>query len=246
MLKIFQMTVLSVFFALFSYQFTLAEGVSVVSAQKQANLTPDEVLQRLAQGNKRFVADKKQGKTHLLDALYSAKKGQNPLALVFNCVDSRSIANYVFDEGIGNIFVARIAGNVADENVLGSMEFAAVHAGVKAIVVMGHTQCGAVAAACQGDETGTPALDQLLDQIQPAVSIVKKEEGDAFSCNKPDTIDAIAKQNVQDQIKYIVANSKDLADMVKDKKIALVGAMHNIKTGQVTFFDQSGKVLTFS
>lgn len=211
---------------------------TLVTKQVQASYTPAQVLTRLKTGNARFLADKGHLTNHLNKALYTAKKGQHPLAIILNCVDSRSIANYVFDESVGSIFVARVAGNVADPNILGSMEFAAIHAGAKVIVVMGHTHCGAISAACHGQTTGTPALDQLLKQIQPAVKIVRQQEGRTFSCNDANTINRIAKQNVLDQIQYILIHSPDIARLVHDKKIIIIGAMHDIKTGKVRFFDE--------
>ncbi len=210
------------------------------TATLQQSITPEQVLERLKSGNKRFVTDASMIKGHMQSAYVAAEQGQHPLAIILNCVDSRSVANYLFDEGIGNMFVARVAGNVADANILGSMEFAAVHAGVKLIVVMGHTNCGAVTAACQGKPTGMPALDRLLKQIEPAVDIVKRQVGHPFNCDSAKTVDTVARQNVLNQMHYVISHSHDIADLVNDHKIMLVGAMHNLKTGKVFFFDSQG------
>jgi len=220
---------------LFSTTVTNAAMPSTPSLQQ--GISPEQVLKRLQDGNARFMQNRTQVMDHLKHATITAEQGQHPLAIVLNCVDSRSIANYLFDEGIGNVFVARVAGNVADQNILGSMEFATVYAGVKLIVVMGHTSCGAVIAACQGSPTSTPALDQLLKQIEPAVTMVKHEQGKSFSCHSQGTIDAIARQNVINQMHYVISYSHDIAKLIGEQKIMLVGAMHDLKSGKVTFFD---------
>lgn len=221
----------------------VAQAATPATPAFQQSVSPEQVLQRLQSGNARFVKDRSAINGHTKSAYVTAKKGQHPLAIILNCVDSRSVANYLFDEGIGNMFVARVAGNVADPNILGSMEFAAVHAGVKLIVVMGHTHCGAVAAACQGQPTGTPALDQLLKQIEPAVTMVKHEEGQSFSCDSAKTINTIAKQNVLNQMHYVIGHSHEIAKLISTHRVMLVGAMHDLKTGKVTFFDINGRAL---
>ncbi len=209
-------------------------------AKQQAKLTPQEVLLRLKKGNERFVEARKKYRNHVKDGQLTARKGQHPMAIIFNCVDSRSIANFLFDEGIGNMFVARVAGNVVDKNIIGSMDFATYFANARLIVVMGHTHCGAVAAACQNVQTYSADLTHLIKQIQPAIPTVKKEEGKAFDCDNPKTIDAIARQNVIVQIRRILASSKKIRTLIKEKQLMIVGAMHNIKTGKVLFFDPNG------
>ena len=213
------------------------------TASFQQSITPEQVLERLKSGNNRFVKNYTDVIGHVQSAYITARQGQHPLAIILNCADSRSVANYLFDEGIGNMFVARVAGNVADANILGSMEFATVHAGVKLIVVMGHTNCGAVTAACQGKPTGMSALDQLLKQIEPAVDMVKREAGHSFSCDSAKTVDTVARQNVLNQMHHVISHSHDIADLVNDHKIMLVGAMHDLKTGKVSFFDSQGVVV---
>lgn len=212
----------------------------VVTQDYQQSLTPQGALQKLISGNDRFVQDELNKRDHTLILKYNAK-GQHPFAFIFNCVDSRSVPELMFDQVPGNIFVGRIAGNVVDRNVLGSMEFATKFAGTRLIVVMGHTACGAVQGACNDVKVGN--LTGLLAQIQPAVSKVKNEEKNNFSCDNPKTIDAIAKQNVFNQMHYILKNSQIIANLVKEKKVMLVGAMHNIASGKVEFFNIEGKML---
>ena len=209
----------------------------VMTQIQQANLTPQQALQKLVQGNARFVQDELNQRDHTLTLKYNAQ-GQHPFAFVFNCVDSRSVPDFLFDQAPGNIFVGRIAGNVVDRNVLGSMEFATQFAGAKLIVVMGHTACGAVSAACKGVKAGN--LTGLLRRIQPAVQTVKAQSKD-FSCTNPEIINTIAKQNVLNQMHYIMQHSAIIAKLVYQKKIMLVGAMHNLADGKVQFFDINGK-----
>lgn len=216
-------------------------AAEVITAAQQKAMTPKEVLQKLIIGNDRFVQDELNKRDHTLILQYNVK-GQHPVAFVFNCVDSRSVPELLFDQVPGNIFVGRIAGNVVDYNVLGSMEFATEFAGAKLIVVMGHTACGAVQGACNNVKAGN--LTGLLAQIQPAINKIKSEEKSKFSCKNPKTIDAIAKQNVFNQMHYILNNSKIIANLEKKKKVMLVGAIHNLATGKVEFFTINGKKLS--
>lgn len=213
----------------------------VITADQQQSLTPREALQKLIKGNNRFVEDELNQKDHALILRHNAK-GQHPFAFVFNCVDSRSVPDLLFDKAPGNIFVGRIAGNVVGTDVLGSMEFATKFAGAKLIVVMGHTACGAIKGACTDVKAGN--LTALLSKVDPAVSAVKKEENTKFDCASPKTINAIAKQNVINQMHDILKDSEIIASQVKSGKILLVGAMHNIKTGRVNFFDINKNPLT--
>ena len=219
---------------------SFANAGKVITAEQQENLTPSEALQKLVDGNARYINDKLHTKDRSI-VLAKNAKSQHPFAFIFNCVDSRSVPDYLFDQAPGNVFVGRIAGNVADSDVLGSMEFATKVAGAKLILVMGHTACGAVKGACANVKMGN--LTGLLSKIQPAVAFVKSEEKQSFDCKNEKTIDAIAKQNVLDQMNYIAENSGVIADLLDQKKIILVGAMHDIATGKVNFFDIQGKTL---
>lgn len=205
-----------------------------VTAQKQSQLTPEEALNLLEQGNQRFLNNQMRNYNYVKDMKVSTKYGQHPIAIILNCIDSRSIAETLFDQGIASIFVSRIAGNVAGQDVLGGMEFATKHAGAKLIVVMGHTNCGAVRAACANPKLNEQNLSDLIKQIQPAVKQVSKTQ--KLNCDDPKQIDEIAKQNVIDQVNDIYNDSPTIKQLVDEHKVMLVGAMHNIATGKVDFF----------
>ncbi len=213
--------------------------LKVISMEKQSMLTPQRALELLQQGNKRFISNTMQQHNYVKQMKLTARFGQYPIAIILTCIDSRSIANILFDQGIGGLFVARVAGNVVDKNILGSMEFATEIAGAPLIVIMGHTNCGAIKGACSGGAQGN--LKYLLSAIQPSIARVKKVEGKMYQCDNPVTQDAIAKQNVLDQMQYVIKNSPAIDKLITDKKVELVGAMHDLSTGKVTFFNQAGK-----
>lgn len=215
----------------------------VVTAQKQSQLTPLDALSLLKQGNQRFLNNQMRNYNYVKDMKKSTKYGQHPVAIVFNCIDSRSIAETLFDQGIGSIFVSRIAGNVVSKDVLGGMEFATSISGAPLIVIMGHTHCGAVRGACQSDGAGQGNLKNIFSSIQPAVQFVQKQDKAPLKCDNAKVVDDIAKDNVIQQIAVVQEDSPVIMQLVKDKKLMIVGAMHNIKTGQVTFFDAQGNPL---
>lgn len=190
------------------------------------------------QGNKRFLVKQKRPRQSLLLAQLTSIQGQHPFAAILNCMDSRSIPEVIFDQGIGDLFVTRVAGNIASPAISASLQFATTIAGAKFIVVMGHTQCGAVQAACVGKATGQ--LKLLIANISPAVNITELKTKNN-NCNDPTLINTIAKQNVLDQMHTILNNNNEIANLVKQHKVMLVGAMHNLSTGQVNFFDINGK-----
>lgn len=202
-----------------------------ITREQQQKMTPQSVLQRLKEGNKRFV------KGEMTKYDYSAKRavsadGQHPVAIILSCVDSRSVPDLVFDQGLGNVFVARVAGNVTNQDMLGSEEFATKYAGAKLIVVMGHTACGAVQGACKG--VGQGNLRALLNKIAPAVAEVVKPGG--RDCKSDEQVNAIAKQNVINQVVATYENSNIIKGMVDEGKIMIVGAMHDLASGKVDFF----------
>lgn len=199
----------------------------------QAAITPQQALSELKAGNKRFIKANMLQHDYLHIAKITSTYGQHPIAIVLSCIDSRSDPMILFDTGLGNIFSTAVAGNVISPNVLASMEYATKYAGAKLIVVMGHTQCGAIQAACTGKVFGH--LHELISQIRPAVITVEKKLNNK-NCADPTLIDAIARQNVINQIQAILKKSPILRNLVKSGQIKIVGAMHNIKTGQVTFF----------
>lgn len=212
---------------------------------KQEVLTPAKALNMLKQGNQRFTNDKMRDYNFVKEMKVTTKKGQHPLAVILSCIDSRSIPEFLFDQGLGNLFVSRVAGNVVNQDLLGSMEFATQVAGSRLVLVMGHTHCGAVHAACGiGPNTGMANLDVLLKQITPAVKQVKEQSADGkFTCKNPQTVDIIAKQNVINQLNDVYNKSAVIKKLADAKQIQLVGAMHDLKTGQVSFFDNKGKSL---
>ena len=206
---------------------TVQEPVKHHKAEHAAPQTPDEAIAMLKDGNKRFLTDSLQN-TDYRDQIASTKDGQHPFACVLSCLDSRIPPEILFDQGIGNIFVSRVAGNIVDSDILGSMEYAAVVKGVKVILVMGHNGCGAVTGAVAGDGGALPAnLGQLLVKIRPA------KTGD--TTNKDKMIDESARNNVQMTIANIKSRSKEINDLVTNKKLMIVPAYYDIKTGKVEF-----------
>lgn len=201
-----------------------------VSQEMQDQLSPRDVLERLQIGNERFVL-RKQQVVDYQDVLTNNAKGQYPLAFILCCVDSRATPEVIFDQTLGDIFVGRVAGNVVDNNILGSMEFATKLAGAKLIMVLGHSACGAVAGACAGVELGH--LTQLVNQIQPAVDTIQSAVDRPLDSKDIDTINAIAKQNVLDQMAMIRSRSEVISQLLDDEHILMVGAMHDIASGRV-------------
>lgn len=214
---------------------------NIQTADSSAEMTAKRALEKLQAGNLRFMNDEPRDWSYDHIRNVTSTHGQHPLAFVFSCVDSRSSADIVFDQGIGNIFSGRIAGNVIGTDVLGSMEYAIQYAGSKLVVIMGHTQCGAVGAACTGKSYGNN-LNHLLLKMDSAVSRVDKEYG-GLNCSDETQVDDIAKQNVLNQMRIARFKSTSLNDMTESGEVMLVGAMHDLVTGKVTFFDIDGKAL---
>lgn len=210
----------------------------LLTPKQHKKLTPEQALAKLKQGNIRFVVAKKHDRDLLKLARISSKKGQFPFALVLSCIDSRSIPDLVFDQGLGNVFVARDAGNIVSPTIYASMEFAVKIMGADLIVIMGHTQCGAVQAACVGKGSGH--LVGLIQKIRPAVLAVEKKTGNK-NCADPQLINQIARQNVIDQINSVLNNVPAFTKLINEKKLMIVGAMHDLQTGKVVFFNRFGK-----
>jgi carbonic anhydrase len=194
--------------------------------------TPDEAIAALVAGNERFVSGDVLNQD-FAKQIVKTSEGQQPYAAVLSCLDSRIPPEIVFDQGIGDIFVGRVAGNVESVNMVGSFEFATALVGVKALVVMGHTSCGAVSGACKGAKLGN--LTALLGEIQPAVDLVKAEHpGEEDACAAP-LVDDMAAQNVNDTIERIRKMSPVIQGLEEEGKLKVVGAMYDITTGKVTF-----------
>jgi carbonic anhydrase len=196
--------------------------------ESQADLTPQKALQLLKDGNARFVESQRADRS-LLEQVKATATGQYPFAVVLSCIDSRVPAEIVLDQGIGDVFSARLAGNIVNGDVLGSMEFACKLAGSKLIVVMGHTSCGAVKGACDGAELGN--LTGLLQKIEPAVATVRKE-GDL---PRDQLVQKVAELNVDNVIAEIRSKSAVLDQMISAGEIGIVGAMYSVETGAVEF-----------
>jgi len=202
--------------------------------ESQATMTPQKSLQYLKEGNQRFQNNLKANR-NLLEQVNDTSDGQFPFATILSCIDSRVSSELVFDQGLGDIFSVRIAGNFVNEDILGSMEFACKLAGTKLIVVLGHTACGAIKGACDGAKMGN--LTKLIEKITPAVNAVKEPtEASERNSKNLDFVDEVAKTNVQLTIDRIHAESPILTEMEKDGEIKIVGAMYDINTGAVTFF----------
>jgi carbonic anhydrase len=203
--------------------------------QHQAAATPAQVLDWLQKGNERFASGKQQPRDMLHDQQVTAA-GQYPLAVVLSCIDSRAPAEFIFDSGIGDLFNARIAGNIADEDLVGSMEFACKVAGAKLVLVMGHTSCGAVKGACDQVQMGN--LTGLLNKIRPAVDAVKDVPGERNSKNMQ-FVEAVAETNVRLTVQRIRELSTILSEMEKAGQIKLVGCVYELETGRVRFLSDA-------
>jgi carbonic anhydrase len=203
--------------------------------ETQATMTPQKSLGYLKEGNQRFQNNLKANR-NLLEQVNDTSEGQFPFATILSCIDSRVSAELVFDQGLGDIFSVRIAGNFVNEDILGSMEFACKLAGTKLIVVLGHTACGAVKGACDDAKMGN--LTALISKIKPAVNAVT-EPKDASQRNSKnsDFVDNVSKKNVQLTIDRIHAESPILTEMEKGGEIKIIGAMYDINTGEVDFFE---------
>lgn len=201
--------------------------------ETQATMTPQKSLQYLQEGNQRFQNNLKANR-NLLEQVNGTSDGQFPFATILSCIDSRVSAELVFDQGLGDIFSVRIAGNFVNEDILGSMEFACKLAGTKLIVVLGHTACGAVKGACDNAKMGN--LTKLLEKITPAVNAVTEPKDINLRNSKNlEFVDAVAEKNILLTIDRIHNESPILNEMEKNGEIKIVGAMYDINIGTVTF-----------
>lgn len=201
--------------------------------ETQAEMTPESAIEYLKAGNDRFV-NKNMLNRELNDQVLATSKGQFPFATILSCIDSRVPAEVVFDQGIGDIFSARIAGNFVNRDLLGSMEFACKLAGTKVIVVLGHTLCGAVKGACDDAKLGN--LTGMLAKIKPAVKAVTEPADPALRNSKNvDFVNNVVEKNVELTIERIRDESEVLADMEDLDDIRIVGAIYDIHSGKVSF-----------
>lgn len=209
--------------------------MKTLTKEMQAAIAPSMALELLKDGNKRFVNNLKVNR-NLLQQANETSDGQHPFAVILSCIDSRTSAELIFDQGLGDVFSVRIAGNIINEDILGSMEFGCKVAGSKIIVVLGHTKCGAVKGACDHVEMGN--LTALLTKIRPAVDdensvIENRNSGNAEFVEKVSTI------NVKRTVDAIMQRSPILKEMIEAGQIGIVGGTHDITTGEVTFYDDT-------
>jgi carbonic anhydrase len=208
--------------------------MKTLTKDTQSNITPDQAIELLRNGNQRFVQNLRYNR-NLLEQVNETAEGQYPFATILSCIDSRTPAELVFDQGLGDIFSVRIAGNVVNDDIIGSMEFACKVAGSKLILVLGHTSCGAIKGACASVEL--EHLTGLLDKIQTAVKQAPApQDGDNQNI---EYVDNVASLNVQNSIKHITEKSQTLKEMVDDGSIIVIGAMYDVSNGQVTFLDHA-------
>ena len=201
----------------------------------QDKVTPQLAKNTLVEGNTRFVQGQQAGRD-LMSQVKQTSTGQYPFATVLSCIDSRVSSELIFDQGIGDIFSVRIAGNFVNEDILGSMEFACKLAGTKLVVVLGHTACGAVKGACDHARLGN--LTALINKIEPAVAAVAEPKDEALrNSGNIDFVNEVAAKNVMMTIDNIRAKSQVLAEMEAQSEIKIIGGMYDIKTGGVTFYE---------
>lgn len=203
----------------------------------QTTITPAKALAFLKEGNQRFINNLKINR-NLLQQANDTRDGQWPFAVILSCIDSRTSTELIFDQGLGDIFSIRIAGNVVNTDIIGSIEFACKIAGSKLIVVLGHSNCGAIKGACDHVEMGN--LTELLSKIQPAV-YEERRTTDPEKRNSKNLkfVDHVTELNMRRSVKTIVNRSNILEEMIEKGEVAIIGAMHHLETGAVKFFDDT-------
>jgi len=202
--------------------------------ETQSKMTPESSLQNLRDGNKRFQENVRLSR-NLVQQVRETASGQYPYATVLSCIDSRVSSELIFDQGMGDLFSIRIAGNFVNEDILGSMEFACKLAGTKLVVVLGHTACGAVKGACDHARLGN--LTTLINKIEPAVAAVSEPADESLRNSKNiDFVNQVAEKNVMMTIENIRDQSPVLAEMEANHEIKIIGGMYNISNGEVIFY----------
>lgn len=212
--------------------------MKTLTKEMQAAITPNMALELLKEGNKRFVNNLKANR-NLLQQVNETSDGQHPFAVILSCIDSRTSAELIFDQGLGDVFSIRIAGNILNEDILGSMEFACKLAGAKIIVVLGHSKCGAIKGACDHAEMGN--LTALLSKIRPAVDH-ETETTENRSSKNGIFVENVAAINVKRTVKAIKERSTILSQMISNGEIGIIGGMHELSTGEVTFYEETSSI----
>ena len=210
--------------------------MKTLTKEMQAAITPAMALAILKKGNDRFVNNLKANR-NLLQQANETSDGQHPFAVILSCIDSRTSAELIFDQGLGDVFSIRIAGNIINEDILGSMEFGCKVAGAKIIVVLGHTKCGAVKGACGHVEMGN--LTALLSKIQPAVYDEKSISIKKRNSENAEFVEKVATINVKRSVNAIMERSPILKEMIEKGDIGIMGGTHDITTGEVSFYDDT-------
>jgi carbonic anhydrase len=212
--------------------------MKTLTKEMQAALTPLKAIELLKDGNKRFVNNLKINR-NLLQQVNETSDGQHPFAVILSCIDSRTSAELIFDQGLGDIFSVRIAGNVLNEDVLGSMEFACKVAGAKVIAVLGHSKCGAIKGACDGVKLGN--LTVLLKKIQPAINAETTISVNRNASNS-EFVEKVAALNVVLTMDQILERSPVLKEMIDANEVAIIGGMYNVDSGVVEFYENNERV----
>lgn len=204
--------------------------IHVLHASDVDPLTPDSVIAILQLGNADFVNKHSHNRDAMAQLVESAEDGQHPMAIILSCIDSRVPVEIIFDKGLGDLFVTRVAGNVVSNDILGSMEYACEHSGSKVVVVLGHECCGAVHSACEGVQAGN--MTEMLAKIQPAIDSCYNEQADKHSA---DFQNKVVYRNVNNMVNRVRQESEILAELEHEGKIKIVGAVFNLHTGVVEF-----------
>lgn len=203
-----------------------------LTKEQRDAITPKEAVNILKKGNQRFVENLKIDRHHLTQ-VNETSEGQHPLAFILSCIDSRTSAELIFDQGLGDVFSCRIAGNILNDDIIGSMEFACKVVGVKVIAVIGHSKCGAINGACDDVKLGN--LTTLLDKVKPAIAAETQTKENRTSSNQ-EFVENVTKLNVELALDEILKRSEIIKEMYENKEIDIVGGMYDVATGVVDFY----------
>lgn len=232
----FYIIIFTILFSITSHAATYSTPKNYTQTQQtQSQITPQLAIKKLQDGNNRFINNDMRQRDFALQVKATSKQGQAPFAVILSCMDSRGSPEILFDQGIGDIFSLRVAGNVINTDMLASLEYAAAVVGVKVIVVMGHSQCGAVESACKNVKLGN--ITELLQKIQPAVHAINAKQCDMNAVND------MAKQNVINNMKLITAGSLILKDLSDKQTIKIIGAFQDLSTGMISMFGLDGRAI---
>jgi carbonic anhydrase len=209
-----------------------------LTKEMQARLTPTQAIELLKEGNKRFIKNRRVNR-NLLQQVNETSDGQYPFAFILSCIDSRTCAELIFDQGLGDIMSCRIAGNVLNDDIIGSMEFACKIAGSKVIVILGHTKCGAVKGACDNVEMGY--LTGLLKKIKPVIES-EKQTGENRTSGNAAFVENIARLNVAYVWHQVAQKSQVIADLLRQGALVLIGSIYDVETGEAKFYTSASEM----